>query len=114
MRLVMRLLPVFAAVLVTASCGSDTPTSPSLKQGSAASAKAARDSVAADSVRLAASKAAPLSARAAKRAAAVSTVCARQRRSLAALRAELSRNPGSRPLKTKERSVSAAVGDACS
>ena len=67
MRLVMRLLPVFAAVLVTASCGSDTPTSPSLKQGSAASAKAARDSVTGDSIRLAASKSAPLSARAAKR-----------------------------------------------
>ena len=114
MRLVMRFLPALAVAVVAAGCGSDTPTSPSLKQGSAVSAKATRDSLAADSVRLAASKAAPLTGRAAKRAAAVSTVCARQRRSLAALRAELARTPGSRPLKTKERSVSAAVGDACS
>jgi hypothetical protein len=113
-RLILRWLPVCAAVLVTAGCGSDSPTSPNLKQASTTSAKAARDSVRADSVRLAASAAAPLSARAAKRAAAVSTVCARQRRKLAALRAQLAQTPGSRPIKSRESSVSAAVGDACS
>jgi hypothetical protein len=115
-RTLLRFLPVFAAVLVAASCGSDTPTSPNLKQGAAVSAKskAAKDSTAADSAGLTASVAAPMSARAAKRAAAVSTVCARQRRNLLALRMQLSRTPGSRPLKSKERSVSAAVGDACS
>lgn len=114
MRSFLRFLPVLAAVLLTASCGSDAPTSPSLKQGTAVSAKSARDSAAADSAAMTMNVAAHLSARAAKRAAAVSTVCARQRRSLAALRAQLARTPDSRPLKSKEHSVSAAVGDACS
>ena len=109
MRLLLRFLPVFAAVAVTASCGSDTPTSPDLKQSSTASSKAA-----ADSVRLAASVAVPLSARAAKRATAVSTVCARQRRSLLKARAQLTRNPSSPLLKSRERKVSASVADVCS
>ena len=113
MRAFVRLLPVIVAAAVAASCGSDTPTSPDLKQ-SAVSTKTKRDSITGDSIRLAANAAAPLSARAAKRAAAVSTVCARQRRMLVKAQAQLARNPSSQLLKSKARSVTAAVGDACS